>query len=642
VRAESVDLEKRTVDAVLATQQPAKVYDWSTGKIVDEVLLVKGAKFKKQVPLLAVHSRWSLDDVLGSVREVQADGENLLGRLVLASDPASDKALTKIAEGHLTDVSVGYQVLKSVTLEPGETKKVGGTEFTAGASPLRITTQWRLFEVSLVPVGADEQAKIREYAGDDKEQIMPDENVNVQTETRTAAPPSPPPSPAAQPVDENALRQQGADAERQRVKRIRELAGTDGGVPDTLIRQAIDEGWDEARATRSFFEAMRDQRKPAVTVGKDNRDNLRTALVDALGMRIGIQPEGGSVALANAEQFRGIGLQDVARVCLLRVEGRDIPTSPDALFRAALSIGSFPEILSASATKSLARGYNEKPGTFRRWAGRREVTNFKQHSSLRLSEFASMPELGDGQELAQGTLSESKETYQAKTHGLRFAITRTTFVNDDMGAFLDTPAKFGRLALRTLEKKGYDLLIESSGVGPTMNEDAKALFSTARTTPNYATGATTALSDAALSAAKKLMRMIQGPGGAVLNIMPRFLLVPPSLEATALKLTMSLNMTVASGEDATVTMPTGNIHQGSVEVVVEPALEAATNGSTAWYLIGDPGDAESLSVVYLRGNEQPQIERADPVDVLGIGWRVVQDVGAAALDWRGIVRMKGA
>ena len=47
------------------------------------------------------------------------------------------------AEGHITDVSVGYEVLASTWVESGATAMVEGVEYTG---PVRVTTAWKLFE----------------------------------------------------------------------------------------------------------------------------------------------------------------------------------------------------------------------------------------------------------------------------------------------------------------------------------------------------------------------------------------------------------------------------------------------------------------------------------------------------------------
>jgi len=175
-------------------------------------------------------------------------------------------------------------------------------------------------------------------------------------------------------------------------------------------------------------------------------------------------------------------------------------------------------------------------------------------------------------------------------------------------------------------------------------EDSTALFSTTHETANYATGATTVLADAGLTAAKLLMRKIKHQGVNV-EARPKFLLVPPDLEDTAERLIKSRDFLLQYGGDDEATrvmVPPYNPHSGSLIILVKASLSDATNGTTAWYLIADPKEVPSLALIHLRGNKTPTLERKDPADVLGIGWRAYHDAGVAALDWRGLVRMKGA
>ena len=139
------------------------------------------------------------------------------------------------------------------------------------------------------------------------------------------------------------------------------------------------------------------------------------------------------------------------------------------------------------------------------------------------------------------------------------------------------------------------------------------------------------------------MSLSDAEGNAVfLNLTPKWLLVPAALEEAAMEFMTSPAIMVATGEDSTTYQPTKNVHAGSASVIVEPRLDSATNGTTAWYLLADAAQAETIVVVYLQGKESPTIERADPVDVLGLGWRAYHDCGVAAVDWRGGVRSKGA
>lgn len=165
LRAESVNEEERSVEAVLTTEQPVEVFDWSTGRIVDEVLVSGRGRFPKQTPLLENHSRFSLDDVVGSTRGFEQNNGEWLGRLFFAEgDERADRAWNKVRQGHLTDVSIGYRVREFKSVPPGKSAKIGEREYTAGNKELRVATSWEVKEVSLVPIGADDMAKIRAEA----------------------------------------------------------------------------------------------------------------------------------------------------------------------------------------------------------------------------------------------------------------------------------------------------------------------------------------------------------------------------------------------------------------------------------------------------------------------------------------------
>ncbi|KKM17840.1 hypothetical protein LCGC14_1671750, partial [marine sediment metagenome] len=165
LRAQTANEQERSIEAVIATDTPVEVWDWRRGERIMEVLLPSGAAIPQQLPLLATHDRWSLDSVLGSARNLRADGGSISAKLFFAKgDEDADKAWNKSRQGHLTDVSVGYRVYESVEIQPEQTATVSGRQFTAGKLALRIATRWTPKEVSLVPIGADQAAKMRQAA----------------------------------------------------------------------------------------------------------------------------------------------------------------------------------------------------------------------------------------------------------------------------------------------------------------------------------------------------------------------------------------------------------------------------------------------------------------------------------------------
>ncbi|HUX15135.1 MAG TPA: DUF2213 domain-containing protein, partial [Phycisphaerae bacterium] len=159
VRADSYNESDRSFEAVLATETPVLVFDMWRWEMLEEILRMDGAVIPAagQVPLCDTHDRTTIQKQLGSCRNIRVEGNQLVGRNFISS--AEQDAATKVKEGHVTDCSVGYRVLNSVDIEPGKTLEVNGEAYTAGARPLRITTEWELSENSLCPIGADVLAK---------------------------------------------------------------------------------------------------------------------------------------------------------------------------------------------------------------------------------------------------------------------------------------------------------------------------------------------------------------------------------------------------------------------------------------------------------------------------------------------------
>jgi len=148
---------------------PALVFDWERWDFVNEVLLADGMMVPAigQVPLLDSHNRNSARDVLGHVRDFSEaaiggyQGRN--GQIYFAADEDSQIIRQKVADGHITDGSVGYQVLSSIWVPENTEVLIDGRLFIG---PLKVSRKWSLKEFSITPIGADVLAKVRMLCGD--------------------------------------------------------------------------------------------------------------------------------------------------------------------------------------------------------------------------------------------------------------------------------------------------------------------------------------------------------------------------------------------------------------------------------------------------------------------------------------------
>ena len=142
-----------------------EVYDWDSDEVIDEVLLAEAAAMPAQLPLLANHSRYSLDDVIGSIRGIRLEaGEQSSAGCILqtmtkhcgpgrrsrrATSPTSRSAIASARRSKFS---------------PDRRQSSMAGQFKAGKRTLRVATKWTPKEGSLVPIGADQAAKIREQS----------------------------------------------------------------------------------------------------------------------------------------------------------------------------------------------------------------------------------------------------------------------------------------------------------------------------------------------------------------------------------------------------------------------------------------------------------------------------------------------
>jgi len=165
LRADTIDTKAKSVESVFSTEQPVTVYDYEEWRLIDEILISNGVQFSgDRIVMLDSHMRFGgIKTIVGSGREIKPADGKVIGRLFFAETERSDEAWKLVDGGHLTDVSVGYRADEFVDIPIGQKANINGVNYeNTGQRVLRITSKWTLREISLVPIGADDQAKIRE------------------------------------------------------------------------------------------------------------------------------------------------------------------------------------------------------------------------------------------------------------------------------------------------------------------------------------------------------------------------------------------------------------------------------------------------------------------------------------------------
>lgn len=635
---ESLDESARTVVFALATESPARVWDWERG-IIEEVLLMSGANYPAQVPLLDAHNRYSVESQLGSLRALHVEGAALCATAYFSSVARAEEAFAKVREGHLTDISVGYSIEDAVWIPEGETATVDGRTFSG---PLRVVRKWRVKEGSLTPIGADEQAKARsagrpETLNQTEAGKMPEikdngpEGARTEpgnqaapavnaTEGQRATPAAPATTPAPAPAP-------GQDAESVRAACAEIVAlGIRHGCPDFAegaIRSGM--GLDQFRAQlldRISNAAEAAAPRNHIAVGEGEGEKFRRAATDALLMRSDMTSKPDDKAAPGALELRGFTMTELARECL-RYSGK--PTSGDGMtmIGRAFTTSDFPAILADVAHKAVLRGAEEANETFAAWVGEANASDFKTHTGVALDSFSSLDLVPEGGEYKYGQTSDRGVPYSVATYGKLFAVTRQAVVNDDLNALTTIPALMGRAAMRTVGNIVYDLLLKNDALA-----DGIPLFAAAH--KNLAANGDT-VDVATFGAGVTAMGTHRDGNGAILNLRPAYLIVPIALQAQAFQLLHG--QVIGTQAQPNVPNPWAN----SVVPVPEGRLDG--HGALAWYIAAAKGF--SVNVAWLHGNKVPRVEQRQGWNIDGAEYKVGIDAGAFVADWRGLYKNPG-
>jgi hypothetical protein len=272
----------------------------------------------------------------------------------------------------------------------------------------------------------------------------------------------------------------------------------------------------------------------------------------------------------------------------------------------------------------LRQAYEAAPRTFQAWARQSTAPDFKSMSRVNLSDAPAMESVNENGEFKRGAITDGKETYQLATVGKIIGLTRQAIINDDLSAFTRIPAMFAMAAANYESDIVYGILIANAALA-----DGVALF---HANHNNLTGTGTAISVTSLGVGRTMMRKQITPKGAVMNLRPRFLLVPAALETIAAQY-VSQQYVAAKSSDF-------NPFAGQLEVISEARLDA--NSATAWYLAADNASIDTIEYCYLEGQNGVYIETRQGFDVDGMEIKARLDFAAKAIDYRGLYKNNGA
>jgi phage major head subunit gpT-like protein len=323
-----------------------------------------------------------------------------------------------------------------------------------------------------------------------------------------------------------------------------------------------------------------------------------------------------------------------------KVRAGNLTESEILLREADVTNATFSYLLGTSMNKRLLKDYQGWPSEWQKIANVVAIKDFKQQDRVRLGAFGSLSTVSEDAAYTTLTLADTRASYTPTKRGNLVQVTRETIINDDLYAIKQIPQKLAVAAAFTLAEFVYNLLAPNFG----NIYDSHPLFdsvnhgNTGVVAANLGTANSgAALTSAALQAAVVKMRKQTNMASKPLGLKPRYLLVPPDLEFTAMTILKSAGLPGGNNNDI-------NPMMGYAEPIVAPQLNNLTAGpasTSIWIAVADPRVIDTLEVGFVGGQANPVLLIQDmPLYGLNftqdvISYKVRHEYGGAVVDYRG-------
>ncbi len=393
--------------------------------------------------------------------------------------------------------------------------------------------------------------------------------------------------------------------------------------------KAISVGMSEYDQVQAAFDALFDIHESDAARSVPRFSGIREAFRVATGVDIG-QTGGADRPILEAYSS---GLR-------AKVARGNLSESEALLREADVTNATFSYLLGTSMNKRLLMDYQAWPSEWQKFTSVVAIKDFKQQNRIRLGAFGSLSTVAEDAAYTTLTLSDTQATYSATKRGNLVQVTRETIINDDLYAIKQIPQKLAVAAAFTLAEFVYNLLAPAFG----NIYDSHPLFdsvnhgNTGVVAANLGTANSgAALSSSALQTAVVKMRKQTNMAGKPIGLKPRYLLVPPDLEFTAMTILKSAGLPGGNNNDI-------NPMMGYAEPIVSPQLNNLSSGpasTTVWIAIADPRVIDTVEVGFVGGQANPVLLIQDmPLYGLNfsqdtISYKVRHEYGGAVVDYRG-------
>lgn len=685
--------DRNTVDVVFSTGAHVKRVSFD-GEFLEELSLKRGHvkldRFKSGAPVLNNHGTAQgmfggggvrgLEDVIGVVENARLEKDSKGQSIGVATVRLSQREeiagiVRDIKEGIIRNVSVGYRVNKFEE----QKQRVNGL-------PVLRAIDWEPMELSFVGIPADSGAQARaEMPTNECELISEGENMPLENEEKISSTSTKGPEEKRNVQEEHDtidVPQESEEMEESESEESTDEVESDAPDAETSEDEESQDA-DESEDSRSgsvetamvnpeTIRAEERQRqldiRQAVSVAtldevfanelcerSVNIDEARKLIFKKLEKRTNTKTINHRIEVKDMEQRelrRKAAVQGLLHrfdATKYKIDGAEREWVTDSLVQTARNIlhhegvsdaykmkktevatralhssSDFSEILANTANKTLRDAYEGAPNTYEPFARQRSASDFKEISSIQLGNGGKLEKTLEHGEYKRTTIDEAAEKYQVEKYGLIIGRTWELLVNDDLDAFSRIPARLG-IRAREKENEIFWNLVLANGL---MAETGLALFNTGAHDNLASSG--TVISVASLGVARSKMRTKLDLDGELMNLTPRYLVVPAALETVAEQFITNISPDQA-----------GNVNPFSnrLQLIVEPRLDG--NSTTAWYTMSDIGQVDMAEIARLDGRG-PEIMTREGFEIDGFETKIRYVFGMKILDYRAFYKNPGA
>lgn len=251
LKREAVNEEERTVELSFSSETQ-EVERWYGIEVLDHSPgSIRMDRLTNGAPLLFLHS---MRDHIGVIEDVSIEKRRGKAVVRFGNSPLAEEKFRDVLDGILTKVSIGYRVFKLVLEERNED----------GTPDVHRAVDWEPYEISLLPIGADDSVGVGRSVGESFEIEIEDNSMPKNTteapddqnrgggNTQTAAPAA---SPAAAKADVNIIEDRVRSEQLDRINQLevmgekyRKFGGEDlarefiknGKSPDEMYRAIVE------------------------------------------------------------------------------------------------------------------------------------------------------------------------------------------------------------------------------------------------------------------------------------------------------------------------------------------------------------------------------------------------------------------